>query len=92
MSAWHWSSPSETTRYVKSQEGQAAASICPFKPGTALLTFYSSIETLYSTARHEVDFSHINAIITALGRVWPAAQHSANFQPDQAQARCRTDQ
>ena len=71
------------TAYVKTLERNALDPMRGFKPGTALLT---SVAGLYRTASCEVNHIHISAIITALGRVWPAAQRHSKSQQDQLQA------
>ena len=81
------SSPPQITAYIKAHEKQALHSMHGFKPGTALLTFCSSTQGLHCTASCEVNYIHISAIMTALGRVWPAAQHHSESQQDQRQAR-----
>ena len=79
--------PPQITAYIQAQERKAIASMHGFKPGTALASFCSSMEDLYSTSECEVNYIHISAIITALGRIWPAAQRSPCFQQDQPQTR-----
>ena len=79
------SSPPQITAYMKAPEKKALDSMHGCMPGTALLTLCSSMQDLYCTASCEVNYIHISTVITALGRVRPAAQrHFA--QQDQPQA------
>ena len=81
------SSPRELTVYVKTLEQKPLDSMHGFQPGTAFLTFCSSMESLYSTAASVMDAINISTNVTSLGRVWMAAQRHSRFQPDRPQRR-----